>query len=152
MGSVLIKYVSTPLLAVDLLAQRVLGRVSLRHYLISLIPALLFGTGLFLLFARDPGFLTAAEQMRHWKFWTPSTALVELSKEMGFQIPSHFMSLVAMVACIGVVGFYLLRFLRTRTYQRFFGLVLAVIMTVLFVFVGHVWPWFINPGRYRSPS
>jgi hypothetical protein len=142
-GSILIKYVSAPLLAVDLLAQRVLNGVSWRRYLFALIPSLLFSLGLLLLFARDRNFLTSADQMRDWTFWTPSTALLELGEEMGFRVPGRVVNLAVQLSCVALIVFYLIRFLRARSIQRLFGLVLAILVTVLFTVVGHVWPWFM---------
>lgn len=142
-GSFLIKYISAPLLALDLIGQRILHRVTWRHYLMTLLPSVLVATGLVLLFARDQSFLHAADQMRSWTFWTPSTALLELGAELGFQVPSRLVNLAVLLGCLGLLAFYLVRFLRTKSLQRFFGLVLAVVITVLFTVVGHVWPWFV---------
>jgi hypothetical protein len=142
-GSFLIKYISAPLLALDVVGQRFLHRVTLRRYLISFIPSALVAAGLFLLFARDPSFLHAAAQMRNWTFWTPSTALLELGDELGFKVAGRLVNLAVLLGCLGLIGFYLVRFLRTRNIQRFFSLVLAVVLTVLFTVVGHVWPWFV---------
>ena len=156
-GSSLIKYISAPLLALDFLGQRILHRNTLRRYLLSLLPSILIAVGLFLLFARDPSFLHAADQMRSWTFWTPSTALLELGDELGFRVAGRLVNLAVLLGCLGLLGFYLVRFLRSRSIQRFFSLVLAVVITVLFTVVGHVWPWFMLwalPGAvltWRSP-
>jgi hypothetical protein len=142
-GSIVIKYVSAPLLALDVIAQRVLHRVTLRRYLTALVPSVIMAASLFLLFAHDRHFLNAADQMRSWTFWTPSTALLELSEELGFQVPGRWVNFGVALGCVVLVAFYLKRFIQARTIQRFFGLVLAAVLTVLFTVVGHVWPWFM---------
>jgi hypothetical protein len=81
--------------------------------------------------------------MRAWTFWTPSTALVELGDELGFRVPGRVVNLAVLLSCLVLVAFYLVRFLRARTIQRLFGVVLAVLVSILFTVVGHVWPWFV---------
>lgn len=142
-ASALIKYISAPLLAVDLLAQRMMGRVSWRRYLVSLIPALMLGAAAFLPFARDNHFLDPASQMRNWVFWTPGAAVIEFMEEMGIGIAGRFVNAFILLTCACFVGYYLYRFIRTRDFQHFLGLTLAIVLTMLFAGVGHVWPWFV---------
>jgi hypothetical protein len=142
-ASALIKYITAPLLAADLLAKRVLGRVTWRQYLMSMIPALVLGAAIFVPFVHDKEFLFSTENMRHWTFWTPGTALMELSTETGIWLPPRMITFFILAGCTALMVFYLFQFIRTKSFQVFLSLILAAIVTVLFTVVGHVWPWFV---------
>ena len=145
-ASVLIKYVSAPLLAADLVAKRMLGRIGWKKYLVSMIPALLLGTALTLSLAHDRRFFDAASRMRNWSFWTPGTALVELAADVGVTLSGAVAKLSVLAGCLGLITFYFVRFVLTTSFHRFISFCLATILTVLFVVVGHVWPWFVIWG------
>jgi hypothetical protein len=145
-ASVLIKYVSAPLLAADLIAKRMLGKISCKKYLASMLPALLVGTLMMLSLAHDQGFFEPAARMRNWSFWTPGTALVELAADFGVTLSGAVAKLSVLAGCLGLTTFYFVRFVLSASFHRFISFSLTIILTVLFVIVGHVWPWFIIWG------
>jgi alpha-1,6-mannosyltransferase len=141
--SVLIKYITAPLLAADFLAQKILGKVSWGRYLVTAgLGGLIAGLA-FLPFARDFHFFESAQQMRNWVFWTPGAAIFELGQRVGIGIPERLVNGAMLVFCAGLAGYYLARFLRSPGFERFLLLILAGILVALFVLVGHVWPWFM---------
>ena len=62
---------------------------------------------------------------------------------MGIGIAGRFVNAFILLTCACFVGYYLYRFIRTRDFQHFLGLTLAIVLTMLFAGVGHVWPWFV---------
>lgn len=139
----LVKYVTAPLIAADLLAQRVLGRVSWRRYAVSFIPAIAIAALALLPFARDTHFIDPAQQMQSWVFWTPSAALVELSRELGFRLPLRIANAIVMLACAALIVYAVVRFFRGPSLPLLLAIILAFQLTVLFSIIGHVWPWFL---------
>lgn len=142
-ASILVKYATAPLALLELV--RAVRRGDLRRpsYLASAGLTLAAGAGIFVLFARDLAFFTPAARMRRWLFWTPGTVLADLSGLAGWGVPPRVTTGLVTVALGTWVVILVRHFLRRDTSETLLALALGVLCFVLFVLVGHVWPWYL---------
>jgi len=139
-ASAVVKYVTAPLLILDLLDA--LFHARFRHYLRFAFLAAMTGLCVFAIYYRSPAFFAPLAEMRSWRFMEPSTALDVLTPLAGPQT-IRFLSRAVRVGWLILAAFYLFRYLRARTPRALNEAVLALLSAILFTFVGHVWPWFL---------
>ncbi len=140
-ASVLVKYVSAPLFLLDWLHSRYVRKSPWLHYLsqTALSGCLVFLV--FALFFRSPEFFAETAGMAKWKFLTPNFGVYELGSQLGLdlKIPAWIVRgsfpLMALYATF--------RYWQQPNNERFTFAVLALMSSVVFSVVGHVWPWFL---------
>ena len=142
-ASALIKYVTIVLLPLDALRNFTTTRISLARYALTCAAGLLAIVGITAIFARDTHFLEPMLTMQNWVFWTPADALIGFLHGIGLDVPTAWVRLSVVAALLGILGYYLYRYVRSRDLMSFFAVVLAALSVVLFHVVGHVWPWFL---------
>jgi hypothetical protein len=140
-ASVLMKYVTTPLALIDLLFNR---DMAWRPYFRRVVPAVLL---IFLVAAAvisfgGPG--TEMANMASWRFLEPAGVLRAVERMSGLSIPGGNAAKIAIFAFLfGGIAFYeIVRLSKQPTEENLYRCCLSVMCLVLFVMVGHVWPWF----------
>jgi hypothetical protein len=142
-ASVLIKYVTMPILALELVhsGRRVWRRPA--RYLLVLALCLGIAALLYAPFVADGNPFAATAAMADWHFWTPATAIATAALRFGLPIPAGLAGLAIKLACGLAVLYYLIGYLRDPSVDSVIALLLAGLLLILFVVVGHVWPWFL---------
>lgn len=141
--SILVKYVTLPLGALELLAAG-LCRVRPRRYAAAMGAVALGGTTIFLLFFRDMGMFRGLLWVRDMtEFWTPAEAVADASLRLGWALPPRILTVLVAVAGLAFGVHYARTYAREREFADFAAATLVVLMTVLFSALGHIWPWFI---------
>ncbi|MGH7474845.1 MAG: hypothetical protein ACRELD_01010 [Longimicrobiales bacterium] len=141
--SALVKYVTAPLAALELLIAWRQRRLTDRRYLLRAGVSILAAAGLMLLFARDTHVLDATRQMQNWVFWTPGVALASLARMAGVPLTVPIATAVFAGLGTGLLLYYLAALFRNPDAKHLARASLAVMALILFVVVGHVWPWFV---------
>lgn len=139
--SVLIKYITLPMVLIEVAAAR--GRVRFWRYAGVLGFCLAGGILLFLPFFRGPDMFTEASRMRRWIFWTPADAVRDSLVHLGVRVGYLPLNLVVMVILLGVTAWVIRNYLRRPVFLDLVTIVLMYFGVLLFTVVGHVWPWFV---------
>lgn len=142
-ASVLVKYVTAPFIAVELLHSVPRVRSRPGRYLVALGACALLAGVLFAPFVRSGNPLAATVAMASWDFWTPALAISTAAEKLGLPIRLSIANGMVAAACAALVIRYLLAYLRTRSLDALVEVLLASMMGILFLLVGHVWPWFL---------
>jgi alpha-1,6-mannosyltransferase len=153
-GSVLAKYISAPLFALDLAHHLRSGRRPPLRYAPQALAAALLAAALFAPFVRSLGFFGGAASMGGWHFYTPRDAVVGLGRMLGVHpslesAPGMVVAALAVatqvaVASIAVVG--VVRYWRDPGTETFRRAVASVVAGILLGVIGHLWPWFLVGG------
>lgn len=142
-ASALIKYVTLPLIALEVIhacwSRRMLTPP---RYLAMLLLSVLFAVIAFAPFWRDLNFFNSVSEMQDWVWFTPAHAIQAVGKWLG--IPGFgLLSKFVLPAFLVIVFTYIIRYLFSPEFPKLADLTLAVLCAILFTLVGHVWPWFI---------
>jgi len=140
--SFLIKFVTLPLIGLELLAARRAGVLFTRRYLVTLAACGIGSLLALLAFYDGPGFLGATRTMQNWIFWVPGTYLVNLAAYAGLKLSPTRMDQMVTIAGLVLTGVMLWRAVRRPGWDRWAAGGLAVMACMLLALVGHVWPWF----------
>jgi alpha-1,6-mannosyltransferase len=143
-ASILMKYVTLPLLAVDLLHSWNDRRRVARAQLAGIAASVLLGGVVFGLFWRGPHFFSSVVEMRDWTCFSPIYAIVSLGDWLDVRIPWTPVSVGVRLLCATAVLYWSWRYLREPSFERLTELVVAILFAVLFGIVTRVWPWFIT--------
>lgn len=138
----LMKFITLPLIGLELLAARRAGVLFTRRYLVTL-AACGIGTFLSLLtFFDGPGFLGATRTMQEWIFWVPTTYVVNVAALAGLSLPREPVDRIITILGMALTALVLFKALRRPGWDTWVAGALAVTTCVLLTLVGHVWPWF----------
>jgi alpha-1,6-mannosyltransferase len=144
-GSILIKYTTAPLAAVDFLFF-IRGTRSWRNYILGIIPF-----GILIAFAAVWWFAAGNQasdttEMESWKFLAPADMLRAAETIMNLRLPGHGHVEVVLVltACLAVLTNSVLRFWKVPDEANLHCVCLSTMCLVTWVLVGHVWPWFLT--------
>jgi alpha-1,6-mannosyltransferase len=145
--SFLVKYVSAPLFLLDFLHQRDDGtpRLTLAERVRRYVPrAAAVAIVIVLVFApvfRGLDFFRSTGEVRAGYFFLPADAV----KAIGHMIGVNLLPLALAVQAIFplVTLWTLWRYVRSPGRERFRLAVIGVMLSVLFVAAGHVWPWYV---------
>jgi hypothetical protein len=144
--SVSIKYVSAPLFLVDVLflanaaaAPSLIGRV--RAYLPRALMACVIWAIVFAPFFDSFGFFRETAAVREGYFYLPADAVKAIGSVLGVNLRP--IALGIMVVFPVVTLWCLLRFWRAPTRDTARLAVAGIMLSVLFVAAGHVWPWYV---------
>lgn len=138
----LIKFVTLPLIGMELLAARRAGVLFTRRYILTMAACGAGSLLALLAFYDGPGFLGATRSMQNWIFWVPSSYLVSVVRYLGVELPLVRIDQLFSVVGLGLTGLVLWRAARRPGWDSWAAGALAVVACMLFVLVGHVWPWF----------
>ncbi|HUL10557.1 MAG TPA: hypothetical protein VLU73_00040 [Methylococcaceae bacterium] len=149
-ASVLVKYVTAPLIIVDLAAHWNGGAFRTRRYLARVAPAALVLVAVFVGIAAFGMFGAETAAMAHWRFFDPAGVLRALEHVAGIDgWVARNRPVVTVVELLPFALFFLVvaliaveKLVRTRNDDTVARTQLAVMSFVLFVVVGHVWPWY----------
>jgi len=149
--SAAVKYVSLPLFILDFLQHVRGGRASIRTYSWRFFVASAVVIAAFVPFFRFDGFFEPMVSMRNWHFYTPTEAVSTLARLLGvresfFSFPGMFFAFFSI--CIRAFFllaplYFVVRYYRKAGWHEFYGAALAMMSAILFLGVGHVWPWFL---------
>jgi alpha-1,6-mannosyltransferase len=140
-ASVLCKYVTAPLLLVDLIFFLRSGRGSWPRYGLRMLAPAVVGLAVGAIFYRSPAFFDGVLLVGAWRFLQPQDALRALELKLG--IPSTALGIAA-AAVIPAAALYQAAIAWTNaTRDNILKLIVAVVSAVLFAGVSHVWPWYI---------
>ena len=160
-ASVAVKYVSFPVLALELLRglrRRLRPPRALLTYLAALAAGALVALAAVAAFARDASFLEATAGMSSWRLLTPSVAVVEAAQRLGLAPAAAWLDapLPALDAYRRVDALVLLalapallvplgRELRGRGGEPgdLEQVLFAGLAATALVLAGHTWPWFL---------
>lgn len=142
-ASVLVKYVTLPLVAVELWR----GWMAMRGRRIAYTGALAAtaaSAALCLLpLAHSLEFLSATRQMQKWHMLTPAKALIHVSNWLHLSISGRVYTMIVLVMLTALFMYYLVPALRQYDFDKLLSTILSGLLIVLLVVVGHVWPWFV---------
>jgi alpha-1,6-mannosyltransferase len=151
-ASVVMKYLSAPLLLLDLLYHTRTRQRPPLSYAPHAALAAIMGLGVVALFYRSPAFFAATAHMADWHFFTPRDAVVAAGRLAGIEpglqsaagvfVAALAVSVQLFFVALGVHG--VVRYVRTPSADAFRYAVLAVGAGVLFGVAGHLWPWFLT--------
>lgn len=140
-ASILIKYVTAPLILLDFLHEYFKKRRNLGKYFFYLGISAIIGFAVFRLFFRSMemfNYLTLASRMH---YYSPADAFRSLLTFLELDIPGA--SLLARVIFASIFIAYLLKYLRKRDNHSLWLCSLALMTFILFAINRHVWPWYI---------
>jgi alpha-1,6-mannosyltransferase len=143
-ASILIKYTTVPLFLLDFLYARYSQKQSLLRYAPRLIAAGALNVIVIGLFYRSRDFFEATARMQDWHFFEPREAIISFSKLL--RIPVHIRAGLVwsiIILFVSITIYFVVRFVRESTEQALWVTVTAIMATVIFCIVGHVWPWFL---------
>ncbi len=140
-ASVLVKYVTAPLVLLDIAhawrsGGQTLGAVVRRTAVVAGGMVAVFG-----LFFRSPDFFEATASMANWHFFRPSDAVDEIGSRLGIKV--WLLKVVVFAWFPATAAYSLVHYFRRPTGAGFRTAVLAVMAAIVFSGVGHVWPWFL---------
>jgi len=141
-GSGLFKFVTLPLLGLEVLAARRAGVLFTRRYLLTMAACGVASLLALLAFYDGPGFLDSTRTMQNWIFWTPSSYVVSVAGRLGVPLSLIPVDRLFTVLGLGITGWVLWRAVRRPGRDSWALGGLAVMACMLLVLVGHVWPWF----------
>lgn len=142
-ASALIKYVTAPLAALELLRAWSGRAVPRRAYLAAVLLSVVAAGVVLAPFWQGPGLFAAVVDMRDWEFFTPAHAIASIANWLHLPVSLGLVSNIIRVAFLGAILHYGLRYYRAPTFAGMAELTLAVLCAILFTQVGHVWPWFV---------
>ncbi len=139
-ASVLVKYMTAPLLLVSaLLAWR--GEKPLRETARAVVlPAILITLGLALFF-RSPSFFDGLTEVSAWKALRPIDALAGIEKATG--LPLHFLNPVALAIFPVAAALAIYQLWLKPESAQIFHACLAIMAAALLTVVGNIWPWYL---------
>jgi len=94
-------------------------------------------------FVSDLSFLNETLRMRSWRFLTPADAVRSAAAIAGVSPPRGAVTAVFLCVFAFIAVLALRRYLHERSERALASTALALMATVLFCLVGHVWPWFV---------
>jgi alpha-1,6-mannosyltransferase len=137
--SALVKYMTAPLLVLDLLHVQ----FSSKRRLVDYWPQAVAGVALALLafgpFVRSIDAFGATLGMQNWTFFTPRHAVFELERLLKLK-PELFRFVPAVFVLLAMYS--IANYVRRPTLETFWKATLAILCGVLFS-IGHNWPWFL---------
>lgn len=140
-ASALVKYITAPLFLAEILYLLYSHRLSLKRLFLLVITSGILMVLVFGVFFHSWDFFASTSSMRDWHFFTPQDAVVTFSQVVHLPLWLKFLPQLIFIA----VFVYVTRnYMRFHTIENFRMLVLTIISTILFSFVGHVWPWFLS--------
>ena len=142
-ASALMKYVTAPLIVLELSGKLASSSSIFWRKIAGVSLSLLLIGATFAPFWRNQEFFTPVMQMRGWLFFSPRDAVLALGAWLSLPMLGYVVAEVVSGAFVVAVVYYTVCYVRDPAFSRLVELVLAVLCTVLFVCVGHVWPWFI---------
>lgn len=140
--SCLIKFITLPLIGLELLAARRAGILFTRRYLLTLAGCGAGSLLALLAFYDGPGFLGATRSMQSWIFWVPSSYLVSVARQAGVELPLVRVDQFITILALAATALALWRAVRQPSRETWVLGSLSVVACMLMVLVGHVWPWF----------
>lgn len=140
--SCLIKFITLPLIGLELLAARQAGVLFTRRYLLTLAATGLGSVLALLAFYDGPGFLGATRSMQSWIFWVPSSYVVSVARYLGVDLPLVRIDQLFALLALGATAVVLWRAVRQPSREAWALGSLSVMACMLLALVGHVWPWF----------
>lgn len=143
-ASALIKYTTAPLFLLDFLHSRYSQKQSLLKYAPRIIAAGAITLIVVGLFYRSSDFFSATSKMRDWHFLSPREAINSFLKLLGVPTTIRLVLIWTLfILFFSTAVYFIVRFVQKSTEQRFWYAVTAVMATILFCIVGHVWSWFL---------
>ena len=142
-ASVLVKFVSAPLVIVEMLRGSRANRRSPWPYMGAMALSAFAGVLVTAPLWRDMAFFDPVLGMQGWEFLSPAQAASSLLRRLGIPLTYALATLLARGAGAAVSLYYGVRYVRTPDRDSLVQLVLAVMSAVLFAGVSHVWPWFL---------
>lgn len=141
-ASILVKYVSLPLVLLALLQTLRRPAPERRRSALVWLGCLIAAALSFAVFMRGPGFFASVETMRGWHFLTPATIVGYLLRLTGLPVPQWPFDAILLLALLGIAVKAMLAWSRQPDDANVTRAILALLAVVLFGVVGHVWPWF----------
>jgi hypothetical protein len=141
--SVLVKYVTAPFAVLDLLFN-VNRRMTWLTYLRRVSPALLLMVVVAVVVLSFGGAGTETASMATWSFLEPAGVLRAVERLSGLSIPGGNATKMAVFAILfgGVAIYETVGLSKQPKEENMYRCCLSAMCLVLFVMVGHVWPWF----------
>jgi hypothetical protein len=139
-ASVMFKYVTAPLIAVELILVWMRRRGPLWMVLVRWLGPGLGGLIIFGVFYRSPAFFDGLREMLQWRALRPADAILALGPVLGVAtVPIAAMSKFPFLV---IAGWQLRRLIAEPGRDRAIRASLAVVCAALFGAVSHIWPWF----------
>lgn len=139
--SVLCKYTTAPLFLVDMLHSLRAHRIGFANYVRRMILPGLIGLAITALFYRSFAFFDGVRLVDSWHFMQPSDAFLAITDLLGGwgePLENLFLLIFPAIAAHQAVTYW-----KQPDNEQLFRLVLAVMCTVTFSAIGHVWSWYL---------
>lgn len=145
--SVSVKYVSAPLFLLDFLHARVgTGRsMSLRDTVRAYLPNALLALGVWIIvfapFFESLGFFAETTAVREGYFYLPADGINAIGTLLGVNLLPLALAVQAVFPVVTLACLW--RYWRTPTIDALQLAAAGLMLSVLFVAAGHVWPWYV---------
>lgn len=145
--SVAVKYVSAPLFLLDLLHTRVPGveRPTLVQRIRAYVPRGLIAVAIWITcfapFVRSPAFFAETTAVREGYFFLPADAVKAIGTFTG--LPLRPLAFLVMGIFPLVTLWLVWRYWRSPSTATLYQATAGIMLSVLFVAAGHVWPWYV---------
>jgi hypothetical protein len=144
--SVSVKYVSAPLFLIDILflaasAPAPSWRERIRAYVPRALIAAVIWVAVFAPFFKSFGFFGETAAVREGHFFLPADAIKAIGSLLGVSVFPVALAVQAVFPVVTLVC--LLRLWRDPSRETRLLAVAGIMLSVLFVAAGHVWPWYV---------
>jgi alpha-1,6-mannosyltransferase len=140
-SSVLCKYVTAPLFLIDAIYVLRIERIHWRNYMARLIFPTFLSVAVFAMFYRSFQFFDGLRVINEWHFLQPRDAVSAI--EYLTDIPlSPLVFVVAALFPMLAIYFCFVCF-RRPTIEGVLKAVIAILASIAFTAVGHLWPWYM---------
>ena len=145
--SVAIKYVSAPLFLLDVLATTVPGvpRPTLLQQVRAYLPRGFLAAAIWVIcfapFVRSPSFFAETTAVREGYFFLPADAVKAFGTMLGVSLRPLALLVMGIFPLVTMATVW--AYWRSRTTALLYQAVAGIMLSVLFVAAGHVWPWYV---------
>jgi alpha-1,6-mannosyltransferase len=140
-ASALCKYVTGPLVIVDVIVAWRMHKLSWTQLILRYIAPGLLGLAVFGLFFRSLEFFDGARVISEWHFLQPRDAIAAL--EMTFHISLFPATHVVRAIFAVIVAYYFVALFKQPNPETIVKASLALMTAISLVGIAHVWPWYL---------
>jgi len=142
-GSVLIKYLSAPLLLIAAWEGLVRDKRGRGMWVLAAICSGILAVGATIPLWRDRHFFDPLVSLGRWQFLAPAGAGSTVLQWIGLPAARGLTTMAVVMVFAAFVLYYGMQFVRASSRHNLIQIVLAVSCAIMFASLGHVWPWFL---------
>lgn len=140
-ASILCKYVTAPLFAIDAIHLLRAEHGHWRAYAIRLLVPAAFALSVFAVFYRSPEFFDGLRVISEWRFLQPRDAVSALAYLTGIGLAPLEFAVTALFPALAV--YYCVACFRRSTVDDIPKATIAILASISFAAISHLWPWYM---------